>query len=180
MLRRTTILLAALILGGVAPTTENALVAQQSASVDAWRAEYEGRIQRTLAARKEQKPNFAKDVQTTKPDFIVYVPQVEPEKLGDCYNDHFQVFDGPGGALFALTCQATCEGALDQHVTLFKTSTAGKLGRRRKSWPGRKRSTRTFRSRVGASRWSRNRAEFTLFTINTNRVKFRRTANTPA
>ncbi len=111
--KRAAILCAAAILGGVVPATESAVVAQQNASVDAWRAEYEGRIRRTLAARKEQRPNFAQDVQRTKPDFIVYIPKVEPEKLGDCYNDHFQVFDGPGGALFALTCQATCEGALD-------------------------------------------------------------------
>ncbi|MBR4104161.1 MAG: exo-alpha-sialidase [Thermoguttaceae bacterium] len=148
-LGRTAILWAALTLGGVAPTTESAVVAQQSASVDAWRAEYEGRIERTLAARRKQKPNFAKDVQTTKPDFIVYIPKVEPEKLGDCYNDHFQVFDGPGGALFALTCQATCEGALDQHVTLFKSVDGGKTWSAPKVLAGPK----TFDSDVPIASW---------------------------
>lgn len=114
---------ALLSLGTVAP-----IFAQQSASVDDWKAEYEKRIASTLANRRAQKPNFPQDVQTTKPDFIVYIPKVEPETLGDCYNDHFQVFDGPAGTgmLFALTCQATCEGALDQHVTIFKSVDGGK------------------------------------------------------
>ncbi len=100
--------------------------AQQSADVNDWKQEYAKRIEATLDARRAQKPNFKEDVQTTSPDFIVYVPKVEPETLGDCYNDHFQVFDGPNGLLFATTCQATCEGALDQHVTLFKSTDQGK------------------------------------------------------
>lgn len=99
---------------------------QQNPNVDAWRAEYAARIDATIKARKAQQPSFDKDVQTSKPDFIVYIPRVEPDVLGDCYNDHFQVFDGPNGTLFATTCQATCEGALDQHVTLFKSTDKGK------------------------------------------------------
>ncbi|MDO5308665.1 MAG: sialidase family protein [Planctomycetia bacterium] len=103
-----------------------AVSAQQSGDREQWREEYEARINSTLASRRAQKPNFAEDVKRTKPDFIVYIPQVEPEELGDCYNDHFQVFDGPQGVLFATTCQATCEGALDQHVTIFKSTDHGK------------------------------------------------------
>lgn len=102
------------------------LLAQQSADPAVWKKEYQARIDKTIAARKAQKPNFKKDVQFTKPDYIVYIPEVEPEKLGDCYNDHFQVFDKPDGMMFALTCQATCEGAQDQHVTFFKSSDHGK------------------------------------------------------
>lgn len=100
--------------------------AQQSSSVDDWKAEYAARIKSTLEQRAKQKPSFAEDVLTSHPDFIVYIPKVEPEVLGDCYNDHFQVFDGPDGVLFATTCQATCEGALDQHVTLFRSDDKGK------------------------------------------------------
>ncbi len=123
--------------------------AQQSASVDDWRAEYSKRVESTLAARRAQKPDFAKDVQTTRPDFIVYIPQVEPEKLGDCYNDHFQVFDGSNGVLFATTCQATCEGALDQHVTLFKSLDKGKTWSEPKVLAGPK----TFDSDVPIASW---------------------------
>ena len=100
--------------------------AQQSGKVDDWKAEYAARIKSTLESRRAQKPNFLKDVQTSKPDFIVYIPKVEPENLGDCYNDHFQVFDGPNGKLFATVCQATCEGALDQHIALLRSDDCGK------------------------------------------------------
>ena len=67
--------------------------AQQSSDLNDWKNEYAKRIESTLNARRAQKPTFEKDVQTTNPDFIVYIPKVEPEKLGDCYNDHFQVFE---------------------------------------------------------------------------------------
>lgn len=100
--------------------------AQQSSDLNDWKNEYAKRIESTLNARRAQKPTFEKDVQTTNPDFIVYIPKVEPEKLGDCYNDHFQVFEGPNGVLFATTCQATCEGALDQHVAMFRSFDKGK------------------------------------------------------
>ncbi|MDO5565345.1 MAG: sialidase family protein [Planctomycetia bacterium] len=99
---------------------------QQSAKIEHWKKEYESRIKKTLDWRRGMKSEFAKDVQYTKPDFIVYIPKVEPDVLGDCYNDHFQVFDKPDGTLFALTCQATCEGALDQHVTFFRSRDGGK------------------------------------------------------
>ena len=99
---------------------------QQSGNVADWKNEYAKRIESTLESRRAQKPNFARDAQTTSPDFIVYIPKVEPEKLGDCYNDHFQVFEGPKGVLFATVCQATCEGALDQHITLFRSDDKGK------------------------------------------------------
>jgi len=100
--------------------------AQQSSDLNDWKNEYAKRIESTLNARRAQKPTFEKDVQTTNPDFIVYIPKVEPEKLGDCYNDHFQVFEGPNSILFATTCQATCEGALDQHVAMFRSFDKGK------------------------------------------------------
>ncbi len=101
-------------------------MAQQSANHDDWKAEYAERIRATLENRRAQKPLFQKDVQHTTPDFIVYVPKVEPEKLGDCYNDHFQVFEGPKGMLFATVCQATCEGSLDQHVAFMRSFDRGK------------------------------------------------------
>ncbi len=99
---------------------------QQSSDIDEWRKEYINRIENTINTRRAQKNLFDNDSRVSEPDFVVYIPKVEPELLGDCYNDHFQVFDGPQGILFATTCQATCEGALDQHVTLFKSLDCGK------------------------------------------------------
>ncbi len=102
------------------------LPAQQKADVESWRKEYADRIKSTLEHRLKLKPEFVKDVQFTKPDYIVFVPSVEPEKLGDTYDDHFQVFDKPNGKLFAVWCQATCEGALDQHVAFSRSFDKGK------------------------------------------------------
>ena len=129
--------------------TSSSVFAQQSANIDDWRAEYADRIQSTIERRSAEKPNFSKDVQTSKPDFIVYIPQVEPNKLGDCYNDHFQVFDGPEGKLFATTCQATCEGALDQHITLFRSDDHGKTWSAPKVLAG----PETFNSSVPIASW---------------------------
>ncbi|MDO4574544.1 MAG: sialidase family protein [Planctomycetia bacterium] len=106
--------------------------AQQTADKKKWAEEYQKRIDATIASRKAQKQNDPNDLYYSRPDFVVYRPAVKPEVIGDCYNDHFQVFDGPNGAMFALTCQATCEGALDQHVSLFKSTDKGK------TWTGPK------------------------------------------
>ncbi len=103
-----------------------AVFAQQSASQDAWRAEYQKRIEGTLNARKVQKAEHPEDLYYSKPDFIVFRPAVEENVLGDCYNDHFQVFDGIDGTMFATDCQATCEGALDQHVAFYRSDDQGK------------------------------------------------------
>nr|MCR5163346.1 glycoside hydrolase [Thermoguttaceae bacterium] len=100
--------------------------AQQSANVDTWRAEYQKRIESTLAARKKQQAENPQDVFYSKPDFVVYNPEVKEDVLGDCYNDHFQVFDGIDGTMFATDCQATCEGALDQHVAFYRSDDHGK------------------------------------------------------
>ena len=100
--------------------------AQQSADRQIWRQEYEARIKATLERRLQQRPTFADDALATRPDYIVYIPKVETEKLGDCYNDHFQVFVGKDGTYFATVCQATCEGSLDQHVALLKSEDQGK------------------------------------------------------
>ncbi len=100
--------------------------AQQKADVEIWQKEYADRIQSTLERRLTQKPEFSKDLQFTKPDYVVFVPSVEADKLGDTYDDHFQVFDKPNGKLFAVWCQATCEGALDQHIAFSRSFDKGK------------------------------------------------------
>ena len=103
-----------------------AALAQQKADVESWRAEYADRVKSTVERRLVQKPKFAEDVLFSKPDYIVFIPSVDADELGDTYNDHFQVFDKPNGKLFALWCQATVEGALDQHVTFSRSFDKGK------------------------------------------------------
>ncbi|MCL2743290.1 MAG: glycoside hydrolase [Planctomycetaceae bacterium] len=100
--------------------------AQQDPDVNAWQKQYEKRVKDTLERRTKEKPNFPIDVQFSKPDYIVFIPAVEADKLGDTYNDHFQVFNKSDGTLFATWCQATCEGALDQHIAFTKSKDGGK------------------------------------------------------
>ena len=102
------------------------VLAQQNPDVEVWRKEYEKRIDETLSHRSKQKPLFAQELRFSMPDYVVYVPGVEPEIIGDMYNDHFLVFDKPNGLLFAVWTQASAEGALDQHICFSRSYDKGK------------------------------------------------------
>ena len=104
----------------------NAVWSQEPADVESWHKGKSESIRATLERRLRQKSEFIEDVQFSKPDYITFIPSVDPGKLGDTYNDHFQVFDKPNGKLFALWCQATVEGALDQHVSFSRSFDRGK------------------------------------------------------
>ncbi|MDO5552657.1 MAG: sialidase family protein [Planctomycetia bacterium] len=102
------------------------LHAQQNPDPAVWEKEYTGSVSQQLSRRRAELTRLDQELQTTNPDYVVYVPKVKPEVLGDCYNDHFEVFSKPDGTLFALCCQATCEGYLDAHVTFFRSVDQGK------------------------------------------------------
>lgn len=114
------------------------LFGQQNPDVTAWEKEYAARVRTTIERRQKQKPDFPKDVLHTKPDYIVFIPQAEPEKVGDTYNDHFLVFDKPDGTLFAINTQATCEGSLDQHISFTRSRNRGKTWAKQKVIAGNK------------------------------------------
>jgi hypothetical protein len=100
--------------------------AQPNPDIDAWVKRYEERIKNVTESRQKQKPNFQTDLRFSKPDYVVFVPEVEPEKVADTYNDHFQVFDKPNGKLFAVWCQASVEAAPNQHVAFSRSTDKGK------------------------------------------------------
>jgi hypothetical protein len=102
------------------------IFAQQNPDINVWVKSYEGGIKARTQDRQKAKPNFPVDLQFSKPDYVVFVPEVEPEKIGDMYNDHFQVFDKPNGLYFAVWCQASIEGAPDQHVSFSRSKDKGK------------------------------------------------------
>ena len=70
-------------------------------------------------------PEYEKDILLSKPDFIVFAPKQDFRKVGDTYNDHFQVFDKPDGTLFAVWTQATREGNVDHHIAFSKSTDKG-------------------------------------------------------
>lgn len=70
-------------------------------------------------------PEYAGDILVTKPDFVVFAPEKELDKVGDTYNDHFQVFDKPDGTLFAVWTQGTTEGFHDMHIAFSRSFDKG-------------------------------------------------------
>ena len=105
----------------------NCLYGQESADVEVWRKSRESRINTIVLNRLNQKPDFGEDHLFSHPDYVVFIPSVEPWIIGDVYNDHFQVFDSPrNDKIFAVWCQATVEGALDQHIAFSESFDKGK------------------------------------------------------
>lgn len=104
------------------------LSAQQNPDVDVWYKEYEPRIEKAVKNNLKLKPEFAEDLRRSNPDYVIFVPEVDPNRLGDMYNDHIQVFDKPDAEnmLFAVWCQASVEGALDQHIAFSRSHDKGK------------------------------------------------------
>ncbi|WP_165227605.1 sialidase family protein [Aquisphaera insulae] len=74
---------------------------------------------------------IAKELQATRPDFVVFVPKVEGDKLVDTGNEHFLVFDGPTGSLMAVWTQSSVENSSaalppDQHIAFARSDDEGK------------------------------------------------------
>jgi len=70
-------------------------------------------------------------LRATKPDFVVYVPQVAADGLSDTGNEHFLVFDGPDGSLMAVWTQSSVENFSpdtppDQHIVFSRSGDEGR------------------------------------------------------
>lgn len=63
---------------------------------------------------------------STKPDYIVFVPEVSGANVTDTGNEHFLVFDGPKKSLMAIWTQSTREGEPDQHIVFSQSKDKGK------------------------------------------------------
>jgi hypothetical protein len=74
---------------------------------------------------------IAKELRATKPDFVVFVPKVDRDKVVDTGNEHFLVFDGPDGSLMAIWTQSSVENSSaalppDQHIAFARSDDEGK------------------------------------------------------
>ena len=58
-----------------------------------------------IASPDDLKERIAKQLFATKPDYVVFVPQVAGNGVSDTGNEHFLVFDGPDGSLMAVWTQ---------------------------------------------------------------------------
>ena len=74
-----------------------------------------------------------RDILVSKPDYVVYVPEqpgnrklMDPKRVGDSYNDHFQVlWDVKRSLFYAFWTQASWEGAGDHHICFSKSADRG-------------------------------------------------------
>lgn len=65
-------------------------------------------------------------LRSTKPDYVVFVPEVSGKDVTDTGNEHFLVFDGPEKSLMAIWTQSTREGEPDQHIVFSESKDKGK------------------------------------------------------
>jgi hypothetical protein len=63
---------------------------------------------------------------SSKPDFVVFVPKVEADRVSDTGNEHFLVFEGSDGSLMAVWTQSSAETQPDQHIAFSKSPNGGK------------------------------------------------------
>jgi hypothetical protein len=61
----------------------------------------------------------------TRPDYVVFVPEVAGDRVSDTGNEHFLVFDGPDGSLMAVWTQSSAEAQPDQHIAFSRSTDEG-------------------------------------------------------
>ena len=66
-----------------------------------------------------------KELKITGPDYVVFTPQLDADRVADTGNEHFLVFDGPDGSLMAIWTQSTHEGEHDHHIVFSKSINEG-------------------------------------------------------
>lgn len=80
----------------------------------------------TVAPLETLKRQIPATLKSTKPDFVVFVPQVTDDGVSDTGNEHFLVFDGPDGSLMAVWTQSTFEGQPDHHIVFAQSMDEGR------------------------------------------------------
>lgn len=73
----------------------------------------------------ELEQQIKRELQRTRPDYIVYVPKSFDGSSYDTGNEHFLVFDGPDGSLMAVWTQSSYEGAGDHRIMFTRSTDEG-------------------------------------------------------
>ena len=79
-----------------------------------------------IASPAALKARIPKQLHITKPDYVVFVPEVTDTGVNDTGNEHFLVFDGPDGSLMAVWTQSSAESQPDQHQAFSRSTDEGK------------------------------------------------------
>lgn len=69
--------------------------------------------------------DLKKELQRSKPNYVVYKPRSVDGSTHDTGNEHFLVFDGPDGSLIAVWTQSTYEGAGDHRIVFSRSDDEG-------------------------------------------------------
>jgi hypothetical protein len=80
----------------------------------------------TVAPMEELLEEMKLTINSTKPDYVAFIPRVIDPTINDTGNEHFLVFDGPDGSLMAIWTQSTGEGNPDQHIVFAQSKDDGK------------------------------------------------------
>lgn len=67
-----------------------------------------------------------REMQRSRPDYVVYRPGSVDGSTFDNGNEHFLVFDGPDGSLMAVWTQSSYEGAGDHRIVFARSDDEGK------------------------------------------------------
>jgi hypothetical protein len=76
-------------------------------------------------ATEHAKAILDREIQRSKPDYIVYRPGSVDGSTFDTGNEHFLVFDGPDGSLMAVWTQSSHEGAGDHRIVFSRSTDEG-------------------------------------------------------
>ena len=79
-----------------------------------------------IATPADLKARIPAQLHITKPDFVVFVPEVTDTSVNDTGNEHFLAFDGPDGSLMAVWTQSSAESQPDQHIAFTRSADEGK------------------------------------------------------
>jgi hypothetical protein len=78
-----------------------------------------------IASPAALKARIPVQLRVTRPDYVVFVPEVTDESVNDTGNEHFLVFDGPDGSLMAVWTQSSAEAQPDQHIAFSRSTDEG-------------------------------------------------------
>jgi hypothetical protein len=78
-----------------------------------------------IATAADLEARIPSQLRITRPDYVVFVPEVAGDKVSDTGNEHFLVFDGPDGSLMAVWTQSSAEAQPDQHIAFSRSTDEG-------------------------------------------------------
>ena len=123
-----------------------------------------------IATPAELKARIPTQLNITKPDFVVFVPEVTDAGVNDTGNEHFLVFDGPDGSLMAVWTQSSAESQPDQHIAFARSADDGKTWTRPRIIAGPKKPGDGHRASWGYPLVSKTGRIYVLYSQHIGRV----------